>query len=98
MLDGLAHNYHVNYLYGLHHETNPVLRNAVSPKRSRSFCIACYYGVAWASSLLLQTFWGFTNVTTQQPVSLHYNFTLRVSTGVYGSRILSSIYILLTLL
>ena len=24
---------------------------------------------------------------------LHHNFTLRVSTGVYGSRILSSIYI-----
>ena len=37
MLNGLAHNlssdYQANYLYGLHHETNPVLirkRNAVS--------------------------------------------------------------------
>ena len=42
-------------------------------------------------------FWGFKNVITQDSVSLHHNFTLHVSTGVYGSRILSSLYILLTL-
>ena len=42
-------------------------------------------------------FWGFNNVTTSRPLSLRHHFTLRVSTEVYGSRILSSIYILLTL-
>ena len=42
-------------------------------------------------------FWGFTNVITQEQVLLRHHFTLRSSTGVLGSRILSSIYILLTL-
>ena len=33
----------------------------------------------------------------RNPEMLHHNFTQRISTGVYRSRILSSIYILLTL-
>ena len=41
--------------------------------------------------------WDFNNVTTSRPLSLRHKFTLRVSTEVYGSRALSSIYILLTL-
>ena len=41
--------------------------------------------------------WGFNNVTTSRPLLLCHKFTLRVSTEVYGSRTLSSIYILLTL-
>ena len=49
-------------------------------------------GVTYANSLLLPTFLGLQQWYNIMP----YNFTLRVSTEVYGSRILSSIYILLT--
>ena len=40
-----------------------------------------------------QHFWGFSNVTASCPLSLHHHFTLHISTEVYGSRILSSLYI-----
>ena len=85
-IDGLAHSLSSNYhLFGLHRK-----RNAVSHRVVRVFGI-----VTMASRALVRCcyrhFWGFTNVITQDPVSLRHNFTLRVSTGVYGSRILSSI-------
>ena len=62
----------------------------------RSFCIVTMASRGLAHCCY-RHFWGFTYVTTQQPVSLRHNFTLRSSTWVYGSRILSSIYIYMLL-
>ena len=57
----------------------------------RGMVLSCYYDIMCTGALLLQTFLGFHKRHNTISIVGH-NFTLHISTEVYGSRILSSIY------